>query len=159
MKTSYLGLSIMVPITILLASGCDQTSGTPGTGNPQGEPAAAVAAEPMTTFSPEDFALSGLGESPSVQSFPVQLETGVEYHVSFSAAVGEGEEVELIVDLYPDELPQTQFAVTQDMQDFEWTFSSDEAAMSNSELRFFGFFPVGTEIEVTDVKLERVSGS
>lgn len=149
---------------VALIAACGQDADTTGT-EPAVDTTPAVAdtrpTEPMTSFEPEDISVVGTGvNTPSVVEWPVALEQGQLYELTFAARLesAELEDALLIVDLFPDELPESTYQVTDVDQMIEWTFSSDEAAMASPTLRFFAFMPEGTSIEVSDISLLAIDG-
>lgn len=81
----------------------------------------------------------------------MNLQTGT-YTISFKAWTLSGSRT-LIVDLYPDTLPESSLTVTTEVKEYSFTWTSSSADMNNCVLRFFA----GTEaadIRVTNIKLE-----
>lgn len=79
------------------------------------------------------------------------LKQNQQYTVSFLAWCTTGT-TSLIVDLYPDTLPETTFPITTTPTKFTWTLSSAHADMLSCRLRTFHDGSV--MVNITDIKLE-----
>lgn len=86
------------------------------------------------------------------QTGQLKLKTGTDYTVSFTAWAGTN--VELHVDLYPDNLPETTVNIDTQPRRYSCTFNSNYTQMGNCILRFYGPYGFNTDVWVVDPKLE-----
>lgn len=89
----------------------------------------------------------------SVLNLGVQPNTA--YSVSFRAKVVSGSSAALIIDFWPDTLPETSRSITATDTLYKWeNVSSSSADWNGARLRFFSNTN-GVVIEVTDIKVEQ----
>lgn len=87
---------------------------------------------------------------------PLELLPNTDYTLSFRAAASQA--ITLLVDLYPDTLPDGPgFPVDDTPRDFEWSFNSGPSGdLASCHLRFYNHiaYPAGLTIAIADVQLE-----
>jgi hypothetical protein len=93
------------------------------------------------------------GQNGTPANSPTLSLLGGTYTLSFEAFLNGGTARTLIVDLFPDTLPEAAFTITPARQKFTAQFTSSHPDMANCVLRFFAAAQAG-QIEAYNIKLE-----
>ena len=92
--------------------------------------------------------LSGSEKVPIKQSSPLKLSTNTPYVVSFDYKTLSGSN-QFDVDLFPDNLPQTNPVAKTTTQHMDFEVSSPDSQMANANLRFFDDLEESSESDIT----------
>jgi len=96
--------------------------------------------------------------TPTAFSQYLSLSTNTNYTVSFDMWASDNSNAEIIIDLFPDTLPQTSKTPTTNVQRHTWTLSSSNSDMENCRLRFFDDTsqPMPNDVYIAMIQLEQL---